>query len=174
MMLPILISVSVAPMSYFFLRERAGADGREYREGSRKGSQSQLDSRHLELPDVIECVFFIGSAFRLLAAFNTFSGEPSTKSPRRGSRRGGYLVERSGITDPRSSLVDRLELLLVAQFAADDIAEQFPLLALEPHHLELLDGREISSAGADLDARQQGVGRKILKARRLLHDVFPS
>ena len=34
----------------FFLRERAAAGRSEYREGSRKGSQSHLDNRHLDLP----------------------------------------------------------------------------------------------------------------------------
>src|SRR3954451_907542 len=100
-------------------------------------------------------------------------GTINKKPPARVSPRG--LFSRTlRVNGPTKQLGRQLELLLVAQFAADDIAEQFPLLALEPHHLELLDGREISSAGADLDARQQGVGRKILKARRLLHDVFAS
>src|ERR1019366_2667689 len=39
--------------------------------------------------------------------------------------------------------------------AADDVTEQFPVLALEPHHLQLRQRREIGGRGVDLDAWQQ-------------------
>src|ERR1019366_9684696 len=42
----------------FLLCERPAAGCGEHREGSRKGPQSQLDSRHFDLPDLVECVNF--------------------------------------------------------------------------------------------------------------------
>src|SRR6267154_2975383 len=58
-----------------------------------------------------------------------------------------------------------------ADVAGDDIAEQFPFLALELHQLKLADRGEIGWAGVDLDAGQQDFGTEILEACRLLHDV---
>src|SRR4029077_16668725 len=55
--------------------------------------------------------------------------------------------------------------VLVAQVAADDVAEQVPLVALEAHHLKLLDRVEVGGAGGDLDAGQQRVRREILQTR---------
>src|SRR5690242_5017959 len=63
--------------------------------------------------------------------------------------------------------------LLGGDVTADDVAEQFPFLALEPLHLQLADGREIGGAGVDLHARQQCVGHEVLQACRLLHHVGP-
>src|SRR3954447_25293555 len=101
------------------------------------------------------CDFLIGSAFWLLPAFNTFSGCPSTKSPLRRRRRGRYLVEAG-------EYIPRRETSLVAKLPADDVAEQVPLLALEPHHLQLLDHGEVGRASVDLDSGQKGVWRKVL------------
>lgn len=38
----------------------------------------------------------------------------------------------------------------MGRVAADDVAEQIPLLALESHHLQLADGCEVGGAGVDL------------------------
>src|SRR5947209_6014851 len=59
-----------------------------------------------------------------------------------------------------------------ANVAADDVAEQFPLVSLELHQLKLGDRREIGGAGVNLDARKQTTKFQIPDARRLLHDVF--
>jgi hypothetical protein len=41
---------------------------------------------------------------------------------------------------------------LVGEIVGDDLAEQLPLLALEAHHLQLLDRREIRCRRIDGDA----------------------
>src|SRR6185369_8175231 len=98
-------------------------------------------------------------------------GTINKKPPARVSPRG--LFSRTlRVNGPMKQFGRRLELFLVAEFAADDIAEQFPLLALEPHHLKLLDWGKIGGTGVDLDAREQGVGCKVLQAGGLFHDVF--
>src|SRR5260370_7274940 len=56
--------------------------------------------------------------------------------------------------------------------AADDVAEQLPLLTLEPLQLKLADRGEIGWAGVDRNAGQQDFGAEILEACRLLHDVL--
>jgi hypothetical protein len=43
------------------LRKRTCAGCREHREGSRKGPQSQLDSRHFDLPDLVNVSIFLMS-----------------------------------------------------------------------------------------------------------------
>src|SRR3989337_1612847 len=43
----------------FLLRERAAAGYGKHRDGSRKGSQSQLVERHIDLPDLIVSVSFL-------------------------------------------------------------------------------------------------------------------
>src|ERR1700730_5241640 len=64
--------------------------------------------------------------------------------------------------------------ILAADVAGDDVAEQLPLLALEPLQLKLADRGEISRAGVDHHARQQHFGAEILEVCRLFHDVFAS
>src|ERR1700758_367623 len=46
----------------------------------------------------------------------------------------------------------RTALRSASRLGADDVAEQFPLAALELHHLELLDRGKVGRAGRDLDA----------------------
>src|SRR4051794_27515547 len=50
-------------------------------------------------------------------------------------------------------------------------AEQLPALALEPHHLKLLERGEIGRTGLDPGARKVDADLEI-QVRRLLHDVF--
>src|SRR4051794_4915350 len=69
------------------------------------------------------------------------------------------------------AMVSRPEVL-TPDFAIDDGSKRIPLLALKLHHLKLLDGVEIRLVGVDLDTGQQGVGREVLQARSLFHDVF--
>src|ERR1700681_3833383 len=54
---------------------------------------------------------------------------------------------------------------LPADLATDDIAEQFPTLALEFPELKLLDRSEVSCAGVDCDAGQKPFQVQILDAR---------
>src|SRR5215213_2358658 len=84
----------------------------------------------------------------------------SRKSPCDTSRRGYFFSSPAGW---RRSAAD---------VAADHVAEQIPLVALELHQLKLRDRSEIGSAGVDFNARQQTAELKILDARRLLHNVF--
>ena len=60
---------------------------------------------------------------------------------------------------------------LLADLATDDIAEQFPTLALEFPELKLLDRSEVSCAGVDRDPGQEPFQLQILDARGLLHDI---
>src|SRR6266403_3846912 len=163
MMLPILISVSVAPVSYFFCASAPLLITASKAMAAEKApNRNWIAGMWVSLVSVERVLFLIGSASWPLPAFNTFSRSPSRKSPLRRGRRGPSLVEQ-GWEPLRTS---------VAEFAADDVPEQFPFLALEPHHLKLLDRGEVGRRGADRHAGQQGVGRKLLQARRLLHDVF--
>src|SRR3954463_15074572 len=63
-------------------------------------------------------------------------------------------------------------LTLAADVAAQDLAEQFPSLALELLQLNLRDRREVGRAGVDLDAGQQATEFKPLDVGRLFHDVL--
>src|SRR6478736_8578120 len=157
MMLPILISVSVAPVSYFFCASAPLLVTASKAMAAEKApNRNWIAGMWVSLVSVERVLFFDWSAFPLSAALNTFSRCPSRKSPLRRGRRGAHLVE--GKQQPLRALL--------AEFAADDIAEQLPFLALEPLHLKLLDRGEVGGAGVDLDAWQQGVGRKVLQARR--------
>src|ERR1700730_11340492 len=60
---------------------------------------------------------------------------------------------------------------LPAGLATDDIAEQFPTLALEFPELKLLDRSEVSCAGLDCDAGQKPFKVQILDARGMVHNV---
>src|SRR5215472_13417824 len=48
-----------------------------------------------------------------------------------------------------------------ADVAGNDVAEQLPLLALEPHQLKLADRSEIGGPGVDVDPGQQHLGTKV-------------
>src|SRR5437016_3911542 len=163
MMLPILISVSVAPVSYFFCASAPLLVTASKAMAAEKApNRNMIAGMWVSLVSVERILFLIGSASWLLAVLNTFSRCPARKSPLRRGRRGPYLVEHGW--QPLQGLV--------AEFAANDVAEQLPFLALEPLHLKLLDRGEVGRRGVDRHAGQQGVGRKVLDARRLLHDVF--
>ena len=60
---------------------------------------------------------------------------------------------------------------LFADLATDDIAEQFPTLALEFPELKLLDRSEVTCAGVDRDVWQEPFQLQTLDARGLLHDI---
>jgi hypothetical protein len=59
----------------------------------------------------------------------------------------------------------------LADLAADDIAEQFPTIALEFPELKFLDRSEISRAGVDRYAGQKPFQLQTLNASGLLHDI---
>src|SRR6266702_228590 len=114
MMLPILISVSVAPVSYFFCASAPLLVTASKAMAAEKApNRNWIAGMWVSLVLVERVLFFIGSAFRLLPSLNTFSNCPSRKSPLRRGRRGPYLVE--GGWQPLRALV--------AEFAADDVAE---------------------------------------------------
>src|SRR6266567_2214888 len=59
-----------------------------------------------------------------------------------------------------------------ADVAADDVAEQLPGIALEPHELQLRKRGKVGGAGVDLDAGQQATELKPSYVGRLPHDVL--
>ena len=61
--------------------------------------------------------------------------------------------------------------LSLPDLATDDIAEQFPTLALKFPELKLFDRSEISCAGVDRDAGQEPFQLQTLDVRGLLHDI---
>src|ERR1700722_9205746 len=100
MMLPILISVSVGPTSYFFCASAPElVAARIARAAEKAPNRNWIAGILISLIWLNASFFLIGSAFRLLAALNTFSEGPSTKSPLRTGRRGRHLVERFQLTD---------------------------------------------------------------------------
>src|ERR1700722_3105161 len=101
MMLPILISVSVAPMSYFFCANAA------VELAARIASAAENNPNRTWIAGIsisliwFDCVvFLIGSACWLLVAFNTLRRFPATKSPPRSRRGGRYLVEGVLLREP--------------------------------------------------------------------------
>src|SRR6476660_9774493 len=163
MMLPILISVSVAPVSYFFCASAPLLVAASKAMAAEKApNRNWIAGMWVSLVSVERVLFLIGSASWPLPAFNTFSRSPSRKRPP-ATRSEGALFSRTRLGTRQA---------LVAELAADDVTEQLPFLALEPLHLKLIDRGEVGRRGVDRDARQQGVGRKLLQACSLLHDVF--
>src|SRR5205807_1706822 len=61
---------------------------------------------------------------------------------------------------------------LPSDFAADRRSEQFPFLALEASKPYLLDGREISRACVDRNARQQLLGPEAVQVCGQFHNVL--
>src|ERR1700761_6399355 len=144
MMLPILISVSVAPVSYFFC---ASAD---VEVAANKASVAAATARRVPvtgiafLPHVMTTVrmcrcflaFSNGRLFGFSAAKLSFRAEALNEKPPRQSRGGcsfSSRVDRAGATSRP----------LLVRAGRDDVAEQLPLLVLEAHHLQLLDRRVI-------------------------------
>src|ERR1700712_3175718 len=60
----------------------------------------------------------------------------------------------------RSVMISPRAIGSVAEFAADDVAEQLPAVALELHQLQLFDRLEIVGTGGQRDARQQAALRE--------------
>src|ERR1700682_2367669 len=113
MMLPILISVSVAPMSYFFCASAPLLVAARIARAAEKAPNRNWIAGILISLILVECVIFlIGSAFRLLPALNTLQSCPSRKSPLRRGRRGRHLVEqfmsRTCEAAPRAPGSDRI------------------------------------------------------------------
>src|ERR1700683_1227040 len=95
MMLPILISVSVAPTSYFFCANAFVLDRAVIaRAAEMAPNRNWIAGIWTSLVWLNVLIFLIGSAWRLRPAFNTLRRGPSRKSPPRRGRRGRYLVER--------------------------------------------------------------------------------
>src|ERR1700694_3357594 len=94
MILPILISVSVAPVSYFFWASAPLLLAASIARAAEKApNRNWIADILISLIWLNVSIFLIGSASWLLPALNTFCGCPSTKSPLRPGRRGRYLVE---------------------------------------------------------------------------------
>src|SRR6266436_5482576 len=163
MMLPILISVSVAPVSYFFCASAPLlVTARIAMAAEKAPNRNWITGMWVSLVLIERVLFLSGSASWLLVCIEYLLRVPIKKKPPATGSQGASFSRRSW--QPLRALV--------AEFAADDVAEQLPFLALEPLHLKLLDRGEVGRRGVDRHAGQQGVGRKVLQARRLLHDVF--
>src|ERR1700737_4425912 len=100
MMWPMLISVSVAPVSYFFWASAPLQVAASIARAAETATNRNWIAGIFFSLIWLHVSFFIGSAFWLLPALNTFSGCPSTKSPLRPGRRGRYLVEHGPRTGP--------------------------------------------------------------------------
>src|SRR5713101_8600683 len=83
---------------------------------------------------------------------------------------GKVAVRRRPTSKISQELLQSLAPLFV-DFAAYDVTEQFPALALEFPELKLLDRSEVSRAGVDRDAGQEPFQLQILDARGLFHDI---
>src|ERR1700739_112113 len=94
-----------------------------------------------------------------------FSFEYSIRSARGVNKKPPRMLSRRLLCYSRSATSLRGDV------AGNDVTEQFPLLTLEALHLQLGDRGGVGGRGVDLDAGQQRVRRKVLQARRLLHDV---
>src|SRR5450631_1221571 len=129
-----------------------------------------MDSRHYDLLGRVECVdFFDWKRFAASGRIQYPSKVPIKKKPPATESQGASFsrtVSAHGAVKPQFLLsmiyfgkpVPTFpDHALVGEFAADDVAEQIPLLALEAHHLKLLDRGEVGCCGVDLHARQQGV-----------------
>src|ERR1700681_4429877 len=95
MMLPILISVSVAPMSYFFwARDVPLVAASIARAAEKAPNRKWIAGILISLDHDGMChVCWIWSALRPLATLNTFRSFPATESPPR-QRRGGLVPGR--------------------------------------------------------------------------------
>src|SRR4051812_34113662 len=159
MMLPILISVSVAPVSYCFCAS-AALESTVVRAAAIVSDAVR--------PYILGISISLGHGVTSLtsglcgsAGLKRVSLHRATKSPFRLSSAGACLV--------LCALGE--EVKLAAELAFDRRAEHVPLVAGEAHHAELLDRIEIGRRGVDLDTGQHGVRGKILQRCRLLHDV---
>src|ERR1043166_4307870 len=92
MMLPILISVSVAPVSYFFCASAPLQDAASTTRAAERAAGRSLNAGMLGSPSCENVsLFLIGSAWRLVGApLNTFRPPPARKSPLRPLSQGAY------------------------------------------------------------------------------------
>src|SRR6476646_1675412 len=134
MMLPILISVSVAPVSYFFCASAPLLIAASKAMAAEKApNRNWIAGMWVSLISVERVLFsdwkrFLAPArIQYLLPVAIKKKPPATKSK-------GALFSRTWLGTLQA---------LVAEFAADDVAEQLPFLALEPHHLKLLDRGEV-------------------------------
>src|ERR1700734_3310360 len=147
MMLPILISVSVAPSSYFFCASAPVLD-------PAKSANAATDTIAVLFRQTVMtfslssnvsdgCVWhgFLGRKLLMLRDCVSFYRVAHKKKPSARGAKGCFfsrLSRRSAI--PQSGIP---VVRSVAELAAQDLAEQVPLLALEAHHLQLLDRGEV-------------------------------
>src|SRR5262245_39440184 len=74
--------------------------------------------------------------------------------------------------EPGSDSIRTEKALAGGALVFEDRAEQFPALAVELHHLQLLVDAIVVRRGVGDDARQVQVELDVLEAGRLLHDVL--
>src|ERR1043165_4596683 len=92
MMLPILISVSVAPVSYFFCASAPLQDAASKTRAAERAAGRSLNAGMLGSPSCENVsLFLIGSAWRLVGApLNTFRPPPARQSPLRPLSEGAF------------------------------------------------------------------------------------
>src|SRR3982074_2104507 len=98
MMLPILISVSVAPVSYFFCASAPLADAASTRKAAEKVASRRWVAGIVDLPESFECVtFFDRERFPALGPHSIpFAGRQQEKAPCDLGRRGLLIFRVSG------------------------------------------------------------------------------
>src|SRR5882672_11445854 len=158
MMLPILISVSVAAVSYLFCASAPLLDPASTANAAAAIAILFLVSISVSLFPMMVCHGFLSKLF--VTSVHRIPPCPGAhkKKPLRQSRRGCFFSSQLTV--------------LAADVGADDVAEALPGFALESHELQLRERSEIGGAGVNLDAGQQAAEFKVLDARGLLHDVF--
>src|SRR5437868_9110028 len=104
MMLPILISVSVAPMSYFFCAKEGLLVTASSARAAEKAPTRSWIAGILDLPGslLIVCVLKIGRFAARCPALNTFHRSRATKSPLR-EVAGGSFFSRTSRADDRNA-----------------------------------------------------------------------
>src|ERR1700722_16980693 len=154
MMLPILISVSVTPGSYFFC---AAA-------GSMANARpSTMDASSTPRICVMSTSLMPSACCRSIRHSRVQARNMSIAHCYRGKET-AHPAERNApdvLTNNQNS----------ALLARHHRPEQLPALALESHHLQLLERGEIGRAGLDMGARQIDADLEI-QIGGLLHDVF--
>src|SRR6202166_4050571 len=137
MILPILISVSVAPRSYFFCAAAGSTP---------QARPNTIDASSMPRVCVMSTSLMPSAFCRSCGILKRFQAKWKPVRVRAGSR-------------------------ALALLAGHHRSEQFPALALEAHHLQLLERGEIGRAGLDFGARQIDADLEV-EVGGLLHDVF--
>src|ERR1700692_409525 len=100
MMLPILISVSVAPTSYFFCASAPVlAATRIARAAEKAPNRNWIAGILISLVCLNVSIFLIGSAFRPLGRIEYLLGIPSNKKPRATGSQGASFSRTAYVTD---------------------------------------------------------------------------